>query len=253
MRRPLVAGNWKMNGSRAMASVLTRAVVDAAAVTVDVDVLMCPPAPLLSLVADIADESGVQVGAQDCSDFDGGAYTGETAASMLRDVGCSHVIVGHSERRRYFGDTDQRVVAKVRQARAFDLTPVLCVGETLDERERNATEETIGHQLEAVMGLADAVTILRETVIAYEPVWAIGTGLSATPEQAQTVHAWIRKRVGELDDPLAQAMRILYGGSVKPENAAELFAMSDIDGGLIGGAAIEADSFLSICRAATQA
>ena len=253
MRRSLVAGNWKMNGSGAMASALTKAVVDDHAVTADVDVLLCPPAPYLGLVASIASGSDVQVGAQDCSDFEGGAYTGEIAASMIRDVGCSHVIIGHSERRQYFGDTDQRIGAKIQWARALDLTPVFCIGETLDERKQNATEATVGRQLEAVTSLPDAVAILRAAVIAYEPVWAIGTGLSATPEQAQAVHAWIRTRVSEIDLQVARSMRILYGGSVKPANASELFAMPDIDGGLIGGASLEAGAFKSICRAASEA
>ena len=250
MRRPLVAGNWKMNGSHAMASALTRAVVDDTAATSDVDILLCPPAPYLSVVAGITGDSKVQVGAQDCSEFESGAYTGEMAASMLRDVGCSHVIVGHSERRQYYGDTDERVAAKVLQARSFDLIPVFCIGETLDERNDNATEKIIGRQLEAVMKLPNAVALLRDTIIAYEPVWAIGTGLSATPHQAQDVHAWIRTRLSEIDGLLAEATRILYGGSVKPENAQELFAMADIDGGLIGGAALKTDSFMAICRAA---
>jgi triosephosphate isomerase (TIM) len=250
MRRPLVAGNWKMNGSRAMAAALTKAIIEGARLITEVDVVLCPPAPYLNLVADLAGDSDVQVGAQDCSDFEGGAYTGETAASMLRDVGCSYVIIGHSERRQYFGDTDQRTRAKIQRARALDLTPVFCIGETLDERERNETEGTVGRQLDAVTSLPDAGAILRESVIAYEPVWAIGTGLSATPEQAQAVHAWIRERLGEIDGQLARSTRILYGGSVKPDNAKELFAMPDIDGGLIGGAALAADSFISICRAA---
>ena len=250
MRRPLVAGNWKMNGSQAMASALTRAVVDGTAAAPDVELLLCPPAPYLSVVAGITGDSKVQVGAQDCSEFESGAYTGEMAASMLRDVGCSHVIIGHSERRQYYGDTDERVAAKVLQARSFDLIPVFCIGETLNEREDNATEKTIGRQLAAVMNLPNAVALLRETIIAYEPVWAIGTGLSATPRQAQDVHAWIRTRLGEIDGLLAESTRILYGGSVKPENAQELFAMADIDGGLIGGAALESEPFMAICRAA---
>ena len=250
MRRPLVAGNWKMNGSQAMASALTRAVVDGTAAAPDVELLLCPPAPYLSVVAGITGDSKVQVGAQDCSEFESGAYTGEMAASMLRDVGCSQVIIGHSERRQYYGDTDERVAAKVLQARSFDLIPVFCIGETLNERADNATEKTIGRQLAAVMNLPNAVALLRETIIAYEPVWAIGTGLSATPRQAQDVHAWIRTRLGEIDGLLAESTRILYGGSVKPENAQELFAMADIDGGLIGGAALESEPFMAICRAA---
>lgn len=253
MRRLLVAGNWKMNGSGAMASALTKMVVGNAALTAHVDVLLCPPAPYLGLVASIASGSDVQVGAQDCSDFESGAYTGEIAASMIRDVGCSHVLIGHSERRQYFGDTDRRIAAKIQAAHALNLTPVFCVGETLDERKNDATEDTVGRQLEAVMRLPEAAAILRASVIAYEPVWAIGTGLSATPDEAQAVHAWIRACIGKLEAELAQSVRILYGGSVKPDNAKELFAMPDIDGGLIGGASLEAEPFMSICRAANEA
>ncbi|MGR8919075.1 MAG: triose-phosphate isomerase [Gammaproteobacteria bacterium] len=248
MRRPLVAGNWKMNGSLDMATALASAV--AADVPAAVDVLLCPPAPYLACVGQALAGSAAALGAQDVSEHESGAYTGETAAAMLRDLGCSHVIVGHSERRQFFGDTDARVAAKVARARASGLTPILCVGETLDERREDRTEAVVGRQLDAVLGLDGAAALLAGLVVAYEPVWAIGTGESATPAQAQAVHAFIRGRVAAVDAGAAAALRILYGGSVKPANAAELFGMSDIDGGLIGGASLEADSFLAVCNAA---
>ncbi|MCB1749673.1 MAG: triose-phosphate isomerase [Gammaproteobacteria bacterium] len=248
MRRPLVAGNWKMNGSSAMADDLTAAVTAAAPPAVEV--LLCPPAPYLARVAAALAGSAVALGAQDCSEHAPGAYTGEVAGAMLRDCGCSHTLVGHSERRQFFGDTDARVAAKVARAQADGLVAVLCVGETLEERRAGRTEEAVGRQLDAVLALPDTGAVLDALVVAYEPVWAIGTGETATPGQAQAVHAWIRARVAERDAARAAALRILYGGSVKPDNAAELFAMADIDGGLIGGAALKADSFLAICAAA---
>lgn len=245
MRRPLVAGNWKMNGSRAMATELAQAVVRAA--PAGSDTLVCPPAPYLSVVAEAVRGSNVAVGGQDCSEYAEGAYTGEVAAPMLRDNGCSHVIIGHSERRQFFADSDARVAAKVAMAHRFGLVPLLCVGESLAERRAEATEAVIGRQLESVLQLANAKTILQELVIAYEPVWAIGTGESATPDQAQDTHAWIRARVAAFDADCAARVRIVYGGSVKPENAADLFSMPDIDGGLIGGASLTAESFVAIC------
>lgn len=249
MRRPLVAGNWKMNASRAMASALATEIA-AARLSPDVDVLLCPPAAYLAQVGAVLAGSGMHLGAQDCSEHDPGAYTGEIAAAMLADLGCSHVIVGHSERRQFFGDTDLRVAHKVVRAQAHGLTPLFCVGETLDERRQGLTEATVSRQLDAVMRLPDATRILAGLVIAYEPVWAIGTGESATPEQAQEVHAAIRAQVRKLDAGVASALRILYGGSVKADNAAELFTKPDIDGGLIGGAALNAASFIAVCRAA---
>ncbi|MEQ8662094.1 MAG: triose-phosphate isomerase [Gammaproteobacteria bacterium] len=248
MRRALVAGNWKMNGSRAMAQDLACAV--AAAGVSAAEVVLCPPAPYLATVAAAVAASAVTVGAQDCSEHAGGAYTGEVAASMLIDCGCSHVIVGHSERRQFFGDDDARVAAKLAQAQAHGLVPILCVGETIDERRGDATEAVVARQLDAVLALAGIAAILERLVIAYEPVWAIGTGETATPAQAQAVHAFIRARIAAVDARRAAALRVLYGGSVKPANAAELFAMPDIDGGLIGGASLEAESFLAICNAA---
>ena len=252
MRRPLIAGNWKMNGSRAMAVALTEAMMAASGGSGSVDVVLCPPAPYLNLVASAAAGSALGVGAQDCSEFESGAYTGETAAPMLRDVGCSHVIIGRSERRQFFGDTDERIAAKIRQAYAAELTVIFCVGETLEERQQNATELIVARQLEAVTDQAEAPAILGNTVIAYEPVWAIGTGESAAPDQAQGVHSLIRARLAKIDAQMAETARVLYGGSVKPENAVELFAMPDIDGALIGGASLAAESFIAICRIAAS-
>lgn len=238
-----------MNGSRAMASALARAVVDAGLDNA-LDVVLCPPSPYLDVVGASIAGSGVALGAQDCSEYEPGAYTGEIAAAMLADCGCGYAIVGHSERRQMFGDTDARVVAKIKTAAAHGLTPIFCVGETLAERRADATEAVIARQLDALLALPEAAGLLARLVIAYEPVWAIGTGESATPAQAQAVHAAIRARLATVDAGLAARTRILYGGSVKPDNAAELFAMPDIDGGLIGGAALVAASFIAVCRAA---
>ena len=238
-----------MNGSRAMATLLTRAVVDAGLDNV-LDVVLCPPAPYLEVVGASVAGSGVALGAQDCSEHQPGAYTGEVAADMLADCGCAYVIIGHSERRLMFGDTDARVVAKLKAACGQGLTPIFCVGETLAERRADTTEAVIARQLDALLALPEAAGLLARMVIAYEPVWAIGTGESATPAEAQAVHAAIRTRLAGTDAGLAARTRILYGGSVKPDNAAELFAMPDIDGGLIGGAALVAASFIAVCRAA---
>jgi triosephosphate isomerase len=188
-------------------------------------------------------------GGQNLSAEQSGAFTGEVAASMLTDFGCKYVIVGHSERRTLYGEDDSQVARKYAAARAAGLKPILCVGETLEERERGVTEEVVARQLDAVINL-EGVSALADGVIAYEPVWAIGTGVTATPEQAQEVHAFIRKRVGSRDMDVADNLRILYGGSMKPDNAAELIAKPDIDGGLIGGASLKAADFLAICKAA---
>jgi triosephosphate isomerase (TIM) len=250
MRRPLVAGNWKMNGSRAMAADLAAGV--AGEVVHGVDVLLCPPAVYIDTVAAAVRGRAVLVGAQDCSEHEAGAYTGETAAAMLQDCGCTHVIVGHSERRQFFGDSDDRVAAKARRAHVAGLVPIFCVGETLEERRAGITAEVVERQLAALLGLAEIEHILRDLVIAYEPVWAIGTGETATPEQAQSVHATIRARLAQVAPGSAADLRILYGGSVKADNARALFAMPDIDGGLIGGASLDAAAFLAICRAAAR-
>lgn len=249
-RRPLVAGNWKMNGSRQVTRDLAAAVAAGAGDINAVDVVLCPPAAYLADAIATLGDTPVAIGAQDCSEFEPGAYTGEIAALMIKDCGGGWVIVGHSERRQLFGETDERIGAKTVAAHTHDLAPVVCVGETLSERRQEATEDVVGRQLGAILSLPAAAAIFRRAVIAYEPVWAIGTGESATPEQAQAVHAFIRARLARFDEAAARTTRIVYGGSVKPANAAALFAMPDIDGGLIGGASLDVDSFLSICRAA---
>lgn len=246
MRTPLVVGNWKMHGSRAMARELCDGIKAALAGFAGVDVGVCPPYVLLPEVATILRGSPIAWGAQDVSEQASGAYTGEVSAAMLKEFDASLVIVGHSERRAMYGDTDGLTVLKLRQAQAAGLLPILCVGETLAERQAGQTEAVVARQLDALLGADDAGQLLQHSVIAYEPVWAIGTGETATPAQAQAVHAFIRARIGAA----AARTRVLYGGSVKPGNAAELFGMPDIDGGLIGGAALKSEDFVAICSAA---
>ena len=245
MRRYLVAGNWKMNGSRKSALELAGAL--GGTVFEKVDVVIAPPALHLEAVRSRLISSDIFLAGQDCSEHENGAYTGETSISMLRDVGCSHVIVGHSERRQFFGETDERVALKVAAAVAAGITPIICVGETSLERKDSLTEKVIERQVTAALSQINDKARLN-AVVAYEPVWAIGTGESASPEQAQQVHLLIRGFLSEYDENLAESTRILYGGSVKLDNAASLFAMLDIDGGLIGGASLDAKSFINICR-----
>lgn len=247
MRRPMVAGNWKMHGTRAMAAELVAAI--AADLPSGIDVVVLPPFPYLDTVAAARRDAALAFGAQDLSEHAQGAYTGEVSGDMLRDVGCRHVLVGHSERRQYHAETDAQVAAKFVAAQAAGLVPILCVGETLDERESGATETVIGRQLDAVIDRA-GVAAFAEAVVAYEPVWAIGTGRTASPEQAQAVHAFMRGKFAERDATIASSLRLLYGGSVKPANAAELFGRPDVDGGLIGGASLVAADFRAICAAA---
>lgn len=248
MRKKLVAGNWKMHGSRSMAASLAGDI--AAGKPTAIDVVVFPPFPYISdLNAQFA-ETGLGIGAQDVSEHEGqGAYTGEVSAAMLADVGAQWVLVGHSERRHHHGESNELVARKFVAAGAGGLTPILCVGETLEQRDAGATETVIGAQLQAVLKLGGIASFDR-AVIAYEPVWAIGTGRTATPEQAQQVHAFIRSQLEKEDVMIARLTRLLYGGSVKPANAAELFAQADVDGGLIGGAALTASDFLEICAAA---
>lgn len=247
MRRPLVAGNWKMHGSRAMASDLVAAL--AASVRADIDMAVLPPFPYLDgLIRQFA-RSGIAFGAQDLSEHAQGAYTGEVAGAMLRDIGCTCVLVGHSERRQYHAESDGLVAAKFVAAQAGGLLPILCVGETLAEREAGTNEAVIARQLDAVVARA-GIGAFAHAAIAYEPVWAIGTGRTASPAQAQAVHAFIRDKIAGLDATIASSLRLLYGGSVKPANAAELFGQPDVDGGLIGGASLVATDFLAICAAA---
>ncbi|MEO8223512.1 MAG: triose-phosphate isomerase [Gammaproteobacteria bacterium] len=265
MRRPLVAGNWKLNGSRSENRALLGAVADGLVAAglgpatlegsrAPVEVLLCPPFVYLAELADLAARLHVGIGAQDVAAEEAGAFTGEVSAAMLRDVGCGRVIVGHSERRALYGDSDERVANKVVAALRGGLVPILCVGETLAERDSGKTLEVVRRQLSAVFAALDSAgqgpAAADRLCVAYEPVWAIGTGRTATPAQAQEVHADIRATVLRRDATMASGLRILYGGSVKASNAKDLFAMRDIDGGLIGGASLLAAEFVSICKAA---
>ncbi|MDE0837798.1 MAG: triose-phosphate isomerase [Kiritimatiellae bacterium] len=248
-RKKIVAGNWKMNNSVADGVDLATSVCRELADFLDVDVVLCPTFTAIKAVGEAVEDSHIKLGGQNMHWEASGAYTGEISAAMLRDLYCHFVIIGHSERRQYFHETDETVNLKVKAALAARLVPILCVGETLEERESDETENVIRRQL--VGGLEGVVLDgTCELIVAYEPVWAIGTGLTASPEQAQGVHAFIRETVASLyDDATAASLRIQYGGSMKPGNAAELFAQPDIDGGLIGGAALDARSFVEIIRA----
>jgi triosephosphate isomerase len=263
-RRSLVAGNWKLNGNRAANHALVSAVAEGLATAglgpkilaaaAPLDILLCPPFVYLAELVDLAAGRHLRIGAQDVALEETGAFTGEVSAAMLYDVGCRYVIVGHSERRALFGDTDDRVAGKVMAALRAGLAPILCVGETLAERDAGQTLPVVHRQLDAVYSAVESAALPeaanRLIVVAYEPVWAIGTGRTATPAEAQAVHADIRATVARRDATMARDLRILYGGSVKASNAKDLFAMQDIDGGLIGGAALQAAEFVSICKAA---
>lgn len=249
MRKPLVAGNWKMNGTQAMTAELCKGIVDGMAALGNVDVLVCPPAILIPVAAQALAGSDVAVGGQDLDVNEGGAFTGQTSASMLLDAACKYVIVGHSERRQFYGDSDALVAEKTQVALDAGLIPIVCLGESQQEREGGTTEQVVGAQLQAVLDKV-GIAAFNNIVIAYEPVWAIGTGLTATPEQAQEVHAFIRQMLADQDQAVADQCRVLYGGSMKPDNAAELISKPDIDGGLIGGASLTAIDFLGICSAA---
>lgn len=238
-----------MHGSRAANTALLRSLRSGFAGAETVEMLVCPPFPYLADVVAELEGSHISVGAQNVSQHEAGAFTGECAASMLSDIGCDYVIVGHSERRALMGETSEIVAAKFVAALSSGLRPILCVGETLEEREAGHTEAVIDEQLDAVLQAA-GVSTFADCVVAYEPVWAIGTGRTASPQQAEDVHAHIRARVAGHDRQVADKLQILYGGSVKGDNAAGLFAMADIDGGLIGGASLKAEDFLAIARAA---
>lgn len=248
-RRPLVAGNWKMNGSRAESAALVDALKTGVSAASRAEVVVCPPFILIPLVAEKLAGSAVAWGGQNLSVHKSGAYTGEISGPMLKDYGCTYVIVGHSERRTYYGETDALVAEKYGAAQAAGLIPILCVGETLAEREASQTEAVVARQIDAVLN-KHGVASFTSAVIAYEPVWAIGTGKTATPAQAQDVHRFIRERIAAKDKSVADKLRVLYGGSMKGSNAKELQSQPDIDGGLIGGAALQAEEFLTICRAA---
>jgi triosephosphate isomerase len=252
MRTKFVAGNWKMNGNLAANRALLDSLVDLVGRIAAVKSAVCPPYPYLAQVQQALSGSGIAWGAQNVSQFDGGAYTGEVSGAMLVDFGCRYVVVGHSERRTLLGETNDIVARKYEAAQKAGLTPILCVGETLGQRETGATEETVAAQVDAVVAVNGAQSFAH-AVIAYEPVWAIGTGRTATPDEAQAVHAFIRQRLAAADSAVAENVQVLYGGSVKGANAAELFAMPDIDGGLIGGASLDPQEFAAICRAASPA
>lgn len=251
MRRRLVVGNWKMYGRLARNKALLDGVLAGVRDLKSADFAVCVPYPYLAQAQSMLQGSNIAWGAQNISQHEEGAFTGAVAPGMLVDFGCRYVIIGHSERRGLFHESNEIAQAKFDAAIKAGLTPIFCVGETLAERESGITEQVVATQLDAVLNVAGAKG-LAKAVVAYEPVWAIGTGKTATPEQAQAVHAFIRQRVANLDSQVAQALCILYGGSVKPGNAVELFAMKDIDGGLIGGASLVADDFVAICRAAAK-
>ncbi len=248
MRKKLVAGNWKMHGSLAENAALLGAIKPALQ---GIEAAVCVPFPYLGQAQAALAGSSIAWGAQNLSEQTKGAFTGEVSAAMLVDFGCRYVIVGHSERRSLYGESDELVAKKYVAAQAAGLTPILCVGELLAEREAGVTEAVVARQLDAVIAVAGVASFAR-AVVAYEPVWAIGTGKTATPEQAQAVHAFIRNKLAALDAGVAAGLVIQYGGSVKASNAAQLFVQPDIDGGLIGGASLVADEFIAICQAAAK-
>jgi triosephosphate isomerase len=248
-RRPIVAGNWKMNGSQAESAALLAGIKQGLGTVKKAQVVVCPPFILIPLAAKELAGTTVAWGGQNLDTHKSGAYTGEVSGPMLKDSGCAYVIVGHSERRALFGENDQIVAEKFKAAQDAGLTPILCVGELLAEREANQTEVVVARQLDAVLNLV-GIGALAKSVIAYEPVWAIGTGKTASPQQAQEVHRFIRARLAAKDAKMADGLCILYGGSMKGSNAKELISQPDIDGGLIGGASLNAEEFLTICRAA---
>ena len=244
MRRSLVVGNWKMNGTLASAEMLAKGIIAGLGAS-DADIAVCVPYVYLPRISEVVKGSQLGLGSQNIADKSSGAFTGEISASMLKEFDCQYALVGHSERRSYYGDTNESVAARYCQAQEQNITPILCVGETLEQRESDQTFQVINEQLDAVINLA-GISSFNKAVIAYEPVWAIGTGKTASDEQAQEVHHYIRQYIAAKDQTIADKIQILYGGSAKPENAQGLFAMPDIDGGLIGGASLDAESFLKI-------
>jgi triosephosphate isomerase len=248
MRTTLVAGNWKMNGSRESVKELINGIIESARSLSGVEVAVCPPHIFIADVTAAVADSNVAVGSQDvCTELKG-AYTGETSVEMVRDFGCKYAIIGHSERRTLYGETDEVVARKFSIVKNAGLIPVFCIGETLEEREQNITEEVCARQIDAVFA-AEGDNAFDDAVIAYEPVWAIGTGKTASPEQAQDVHAFIRKHISAHNADIASRVQILYGGSMNPSNAKDLIQQTDIDGGLIGGASLKVEDFLAVCRA----
>jgi len=251
MRNTLVAGNWKLNGSKASIAELLKSILAGmsdGSVTANTEVVVCAPYIYIPHVEGLLTGTTIGFGSESISEHDSGAFTGEISGLMLNDFSCEYAIVGHSERRTIFGEKDADSANKFAAARKHGIKPILCVGELLEEREEGITETVVARQLDAVIDL-EGVEALADAVIAYEPVWAIGTGMTASPQQAQDVHAFIRGKIASLNAVVAEKVQILYGGSVNGSNADELFAMPDIDGGLIGGAALKAEDFLAICRA----
>lgn len=246
MRSSLIAGNWKMNGSLESVTALVDGIKSGD--RGNAELAVCPPSIYLMKIGGMLAESGIALGAQNVCQQASGAYTGEIAASMLKEAGCRYAIVGHSERRSIYGESDDMVAARFQMAIESGIEPILCVGETLEERQQEKTIEVVNRQIDAALEVS-GINAFAEAVIAYEPVWAIGTGQVATPEQAQAVHASIRQKLAELNAEVAEQLQILYGGSMNPGNAAELLSQPDIDGGLIGGASLKADDFLAIAQA----
>lgn len=249
MRQPIIAGNWKMNGSRESIKALLDGIKAGIGDVKSAEVAVCAPYVYLADVQAQLDGTSIAWGAQNVSNEASGAFTGEIAVSMLKDFGCTYIIVGHSERRTLYGESDELVAEKFEVARQAGFTPILCIGETLEEREKGVTNDVCSRQINAVINHS-GVEALADAVIAYEPVWAIGTGKTATPEMAQETHAAIRKLIADQNADVAAKVRIQYGGSMNAGNAADLLAMEDIDGGLIGGASLKAEDFLTICKAA---
>ncbi len=249
MRQPMVAGNWKMNGSSDSVKELIAGIKEGMGSVNKAAVVVCPPAVYIPRVSGAADGSAIKVGSQNICDEDKGAFTGEISGEMLKDIGCEYAIIGHSERRALYGESDELVAKRFAAARRSGIKPIFCIGETLQERESGITNEVCSRQIDAVIAL-EGVEALADGVIAYEPVWAIGTGKTASPEQAQEVHAFIRGKIAALNANVAEGLQILYGGSMNPGNAQELIGQPDIDGGLIGGASLKPEDFLAICKAA---
>ena len=249
MRNFLVAGNWKMNGSSSFAAELVDTILSSTSDLRKIDILLCPPYPYLGNISRQIANTGIQIGAQNVSQHKSGAYTGEIAVSMLKDFGCNYVILGHSERRAYMNETNEIVAEKFLSVVSEDIKPILCIGETLEEREADDTKNVIQKQLASVIDYV-GIDAFSKAIIAYEPIWAIGTGFSASPEQAQEVHHYIRSMFTAESKEIADNLQILYGGSMNGGNASGLLSMQDIDGGLIGGASIDALEFVSIIEAA---
>jgi triosephosphate isomerase len=247
MRQVIVAGNWKMNASKETVNTLVMGILSGMS-EVEAKVIVCAPSPYMSQVEALITHSQLNLGAQDLNVNASGAFTGEVSADMIKDFGVQYVVVGHSERRSMYGETDQVVADKVRVALENNLTPLFCIGETLEEREAGNMESVVTRQIQAVIDLS-GIDSFKNIIIAYEPVWAIGTGVTATPQQAQDAHAFIRSMLAQNNADIAQSTPILYGGSMNPGNAVELISCEDIDGGLIGGASLKAEDFLQICKA----